>query len=104
MRLFSDTDHILFPKITVKPEQGKNPQESRECIVPVLNGMIPASHAWQKATPHSWYKLLIVCSVLQHGVVSLQYQLLSGLLLLQSSKFDHSAAVTGIWIQTHWLI
>lgn len=65
----------------------------------MLNGMIPASHAWQKATPHSSYKLSKECCFTTLGV-SLQHQLLSGLLLLQSSKFDHSAAITGIWIQT----
>lgn len=66
--------------------------------MPAPNGMIHAGHAWQKAIPHTWYKFLIMFSVLQHVVVSLRYQLLSGLLLSESNKFDHGAAVTGIWI------
>ena len=70
MWLFSDTDQIWFPKITVKPEQGKKKQEeSRECVVPMPNGMIPACHAWQKATPHSSYKLLIECCFTTRGSV-----------------------------------
>lgn len=81
MLMFSDIDQILFPEAAGKPERGEKARGVGECIVPRPNGMIHVGRAWQKAILHSWYKRLIMFSVLQHMAVSLQYQLLSGLLL-----------------------